>query len=282
MTYSIVAANTVTREVGGAGTSCLEGSDVYVIYAASPGHGVVHAQAYYSLRGRDEAARLLGEGHAPQAILSALTALGFDRNAAIRQYGIVDVAGNAAGFTGSGTGAFAADAQGHTGPYAYSIQGNILTSAHVLEQAAQGFASEGCDLPERLMRALEAGALHGEGDSRCTERGLPSDSAFLQVELPDLPLGSYVSLRVEASGNQSPLPLLRAQLDAWRGAHPCPVVATDAPSTTTTRSMAEDGGCRCRTSSAAEPGYGWLLLGCGFVVAWRRRAARQLRPAPLA
>ncbi len=40
MTYSIVGADTTAREVGGAGTSCLTGDDVYVIYGGVPGHGV--------------------------------------------------------------------------------------------------------------------------------------------------------------------------------------------------------------------------------------------------
>lgn len=277
MTYSIVAASTSTRQVGGAGTSCLGGGDVYVIYAASPGHGVVHAQATYSERARDEAARLLEGGMAPDAILSAITKPEFDGNAAVRQYGIVDVSGNVAGFTGSRTIAFAADGHGHVDEFAYSVQGNILTSARVLEQAAQGFADAGCDLPERLMNALEAGAHNGEGDSRCTERGIPADSAFLQVESPDLPRGSFLSLRVETSGDQSPLPQLRSKLTAWRASHPCPTTEAPAPV-----AGADAGGCGCRTLPSDSPSS-WLLLGCGLVVLWRRRrAARQLRPAHLA
>ena len=73
MTYSIVGADTQRREVGGAGTSCLTGDDVYVIYRGVPGHGAVHAQAYYSLKSRDLAAELLGEGQAPADVLDAVT-----------------------------------------------------------------------------------------------------------------------------------------------------------------------------------------------------------------
>lgn len=282
MTYSIVASNTRTREVGGAGASCLDGADVYVVYAASPGHGVVHAQAHYSLRAKAEAARLLGEGYLPADILRALTASSFDGNAQIRQYGIVDVQGNAAGFTGRGTTAYAADAQGRAGDFAYSVQGNILTSARVLDQAAAAFAGSGCDLPARLMAALEAGAGSGEGDSRCIERGLPSDSAFLQVERADLPSGSYLSLRVETSGELSPLPLLRAKLDAWRVSHPCPTVEPEVVEGTENGAGTQDSGCDCTISAGDAPGG--LLFGCCLVVAWRsrRRAARQGRPAHLA
>src|SRR5688572_11688032 len=224
MTYSIVGVNTVTREVGGAGTSCLGGGDVYIIYGGVPGRGVVHAQAQYSMAGRNRARMLLADGELPADIISEITQDSFDSQASVRQYGIVDVSGNRAGFTGDDTRPFADDRQGQSGSYVYSVQGNILTSAAVLDQAAAAFEGGGCDLPERLMAALEAGADNGEGDSRCTPDGIPSDSAYLQVEAPDGQPGDYLTLRVETSGNDSPMPELREQLDAWRADHPCPVM----------------------------------------------------------
>ncbi len=273
MTYSIVGADTTTREVGGAGTSCLTGDDVFVIYRGVPEHGVVHAQAYYSLDARDRAAELLGLGDAPADIVAIITDAAFDRNAAIRQYGVVDVHGNAAGFTGTGTMPYASDHHGKLGHFTYSVQGNILTSAKVLEHAASAFETGGCDLAERLMSALEAGARGGEGDSRCTAQGIPSDSAFLQVESPGAAEGAYLSLHVESSGDENPLPRLRAQLDAWRVLHPCPV--------TTTAKAASQGepGCSCGSAGAqpTDPS-GWLLGGLLIVAGWRQRATRQLRP----
>lgn len=272
MTYSIVGADTQSREVGGAGTSCLTGDDVYVIYRGAPGHGVVHAQAYYSLKARDLAAELLGSGATPTDVLDALTLPSFDPNAGIRQYGVVDVSGKSAGFTGSGTMPYAADRQGQTSHFAYSVQGNILTSAKVLEQAAAAFEQGGCDLAERLMLALEAGARGGEGDSRCTGQGIPSDSAFLQVESPGLAEGNYLSLHVESSGAENPLPLLRAKLEAWRVQHPCPVEAhASQPS-------ANEPSCGCSFESRQTAGAAWLVGGLLVVAWWRHRATRQLRP----
>jgi uncharacterized Ntn-hydrolase superfamily protein len=271
MTYSIVAADTSRREVGGAGTSCLEGQDVYVIYDAVPDHGVVHAQAYYNVAGRRRAVELLAQGAAPSDILASITDVGFDSSAAIRQYGVVDVLGRSAGFTGSGTTPHASDRQGRADVFAYSVQGNILTSDRVLSQAASAFEAPGCDLAERLMNALEAGALGGEGDSRCTPSGLPSDSAFLQVESPQLPRGQYLSLRVPASGSASPLPLLRQELDAWRLQHPC-------PTTPAAERVAADEGCGCAVTTSAGSVEGWLFGGL-VIVAWlRQRAPRLLRP----
>lgn len=220
-TYSIVAADGAAGQVGGSGTSCV-GSflDVFVIYGGAPGHGAVHAQARVNTAGRDEAVRLLELDTPPADIIAAITASTFDRSAAQRQYGIADLAGGAAGFTGSSTLPWSGDLQGTDGPFTYSIQGNILTSGAVLDQAEEGFLAGGCDLADRLMLALEAGAENGEGDSRCTPDGIPSDGAFLHVDLEDGTV--LVHLEANDTSPDSPLEELRGLYDAWRLENPCP------------------------------------------------------------
>lgn len=280
MTYSIVGADTRTREVGGAGTSCLSGDDVYVIYGGVPGRGVVHAQAYYSVDGRARGKHMLSAGQAPSFIIAALVDPAFDAEPGIRQYGVVDVAGQSAAYTGAGTTAYAADRQGSAEHFAYSVQGNILTSSRVLEQAARAFEAGGCDLAERLMSALEAGADNGEGDSRCTSRGIPSDSAFLQVERPDGMPGDYLALRVPSSGSHSPLPELRQKLTEWRVQHPCPAPAvTSRPGELDVEAREAEPGCSCELAEARWDADGSALL-CGLlIVAWRRkRATRNFHP----
>lgn len=111
------------------------------------------------------------------------------------------------------------DRQGELGALTYSVQGNILTSAAVLDQAIAALPA-GCDLPDRLMRALEAGAANGEGDNRCTPGGIPADSAFLQVDRDGEPAGSYLVLDVTDTAPDDPIARLRAQYDAWRASHP--------------------------------------------------------------
>jgi MYXO-CTERM domain-containing protein len=277
VTYSIVAVDTATGELGGAGTSCLGGGDVFVIYRGVPDRGVVLAQAHYDERARDRAARLLSDGHSAADVLGAITQPSFDADVPIRQYGLVDMGGGAVGFTGTGTMPFAADHQGHVASFRYSVQGNILTSSAVLEQAGAAFEASGCDLPERLLRGLLAGADHGEGDSRCTVHGLPSDSAFLQVERPGGNEGDYLALHVESSGETNPLPLLAQKLAAWRAAHPCP----RATEPTTPREAAAESGCGCRVHPLGA-GSAWLAsLLLGLLVLRRRRTTRQLRPGLL-
>ena len=302
-TYSIVGADRVTREVGGTGTSCLRGSDVYIIYGAAPGLGVIHAQAQANLNGRDRGVELLAQGTAPADVISAITAASFDPNARVRQYGVADATGRTAGFTGPGDGVFAGDRQGSVGTFAYSVQGNILTSEAVLTQAAAGFEASGCDLAERLMRGLEAGAENGEGDSRCTPNGIPSDSSFIQVERPGTPRGSYLELHVRASGSESPIPGLREQFDTWRTAHPCPTPPTGenggngggagvggapggiAGSASPANESDDEGGCGCRAGERSGSAsavitlalLGLVRLGRGVAGGKKRAATRDQR-----
>jgi uncharacterized Ntn-hydrolase superfamily protein len=196
-------------------------------------------------------------GADPTAIITAITSPGFDSSAQVRQYGIVDLDGRAAGFSGSQTQAFSDDRQAQVGTFTYSVQGNILTSGNVLDQAAAAF--DGCDLADRLIRALEAGAHNGEGDTRCTVDGIPSDSAFLHVDREGEPAGTFLRLDVTASAPQSPLVALRSQYDAWRLTHACPA---PPPS--------DDGGC------AVAPDASWPLVVILSVCA-RRAASRSLR-----
>ena len=82
--------------------------------------------------------------------------------------------------------AYADDVQGREGDIVYSVQGNILTGAAVLEQAAGVFGPHRAAIsPTRLMRALAAGADNEQGDIRCTPDGIPSDGAFIRVDLAD-------------------------------------------------------------------------------------------------
>jgi len=164
--------------------------------------------------------RLLGLDTAPDDIIAAITSASFDPDASRRQYGVVDLAGRSAGYTGSANGVFAGDVQGEVETFVYSIQGNILTGEAVLDQAEAAFTAGGCDLADRLMLALEAGGEGGQGDSRCTPTGIPSDGAFIHVDLEDGM--ELVHLEVVDTRPENPLELLRGLYDEWRASNPCP------------------------------------------------------------
>ena len=228
MTYSIVAVDTQTQQVGGAGTSCVGMLSVRIIYGSVPGKGAVHAQAQLGGPGKNEAVMQVGMDIAPADIITSITALGFDGNAQRRQYGIVDLASRSAGFTGTQNGAVASDRQAQVGSYTFSVQGNLLTSNAVIDQATTSFQTMGCDLADRLMLSLEAGARNGQGDARCTPQGIPSDSAFIQVDRAGEAGGSYLRLEVINTSPNNPLVMLRTQYDAWRTQNPCPAPSDGA------------------------------------------------------
>ena len=172
-------------------------------------HGGVNAQAAANSNGRDRAVTLLNMDVAPADIITMITASSFDASAATRQYGVVDLMGRAAGFTGASAMTYKEDRQGTIGATVYSVQGNILTSKAVIDQAEAAFRTTGCDLADKLMLALEAGAMNGEGDSRCTPRGLPSDAASIEVDPTGATASSFLKLAVAGTGSTSAVVRLR-------------------------------------------------------------------------
>src|SRR5437762_1296043 len=73
-TYSIAGANTSTRQIGGAATSCIPlTSSVYILYGPVPGHGVVHAQATFNGTAKSRAMSLLSQNVSPTTIISQIT-----------------------------------------------------------------------------------------------------------------------------------------------------------------------------------------------------------------
>jgi MYXO-CTERM domain-containing protein len=263
-TYSIAAVDRDSGQVGGTGASCVGGMAVRIIYGPAPGKGVVHAQAWVNTAARDEAVRLLEQNAAPADVIAAITAPAFDGQAGLRQYGVVDLAGRAAGFTGADTLAHAEDRQGQHGAFAYSAQGNILTSPAVLDQAVAAFEGDGCDLADRLMRALEAGADGGEGDSRCTP-DIPVDAAFLEVAAAD---GTALVRLEVGEGGVDPLPEMRRQYDAWRQIHPCPAPPDAGPGD---GDGDDSGGCGCRGSAGPASGAALVLVLLAAARLTRRR-----------
>ena len=84
-----------------------------------------------------------------------------------RQYGIVDTRGRAVTFTGGNCGEYADGLTGESGALVYSIQGNVITGAPVLDQAEAALLNTPGGIPEKLMAAMEAAHDMG-GDGRCS------------------------------------------------------------------------------------------------------------------
>ena len=99
-TFSIAAVDTVTREIGSAGASCIE--DVIWISSPFPNHGIVHTQASSDERQRNYARLLMSRDFSPQELIDTLVAYDVPGPASYFQYGVVDPVGGgrSAAYTG--------------------------------------------------------------------------------------------------------------------------------------------------------------------------------------
>lgn len=211
-TWSIVAVDARTREVGIAAATCYPGS--HTIAGVVPGRGVVSAQGLTSLPARDRAVELLLEGAPATVILESITSPAVDDDwffkRWLRQYGVASLA-EPQSFAQAYTGPLALPRRGDRQGPGVSVQGNVLRSG-VLEHAFSGFTSTRtqCGLAGSLLVGLEAGAAAG-GDRRCSKEQTAL-SAFLIVARPDDPVGSPF-LRLVApdqeKGGDNPVALLR-------------------------------------------------------------------------
>lgn len=203
-TFSIVAYDKTTGQVGGAGCSCVPGisggivflSDLITDGTNNPDNivGAIHSQAAYNASTQTIARNRMLAGDTPQEIIDATVAA--DGGSASRQYGVVGVdSPGAAGFTGSSNSSYANDIQYDDANFTISIQGNILdTSANggqddILEDMQEAFLNAEGTLADRLMAALQ-GAKRVGGDNRCystnnnDNRGSSGTTAFVQVLSP--------------------------------------------------------------------------------------------------
>src|SRR4030095_797224 len=172
-TFSIVAVDPATGEVGSAGASCL-GAQIgaplgcILISDVHPGVGVIHTQAYYILGNQNYAKALMDSGYSPQQIIDSVVANDIQNNPTIRQYGVVDFTGAAAY-----TGVNCDDYKNHIVGPNYSIQGNILLGQQILDSMQSRFLNTPGTLACKLMAALQGAKVPG-ADTRCLDEGISS------------------------------------------------------------------------------------------------------------
>lgn len=157
-TFSIVACDLDRAEWGVAVESKFLAVGSIVPWA-EPEVGAVATQAYANPCYGPEGLALLRQGLTAEEVVKRLTEADDGRDE--RQLGVVDAAGGAATFTGSGCNAWAGGRSGA----GYAAQGNILVSAETVDALAEAFEAATGSLAERLLEALAAGQAAG-GDSR--------------------------------------------------------------------------------------------------------------------
>lgn len=221
-TFSIVAVDPVTRQVGSAGASCLDASaiagGVSIIGKLYPNRGAINTQSYWNSLNQNNAGNLLSGGFSPQEVIDWLSVNDAQgaANAALRQYGIVDFdpQGNprAAAFTGANC----FDYKNHIIGPNYAIQGNILLGQEVLDSMEARFLNTEGELAVKLMAALQGAKMPG-ADTRCADEGISSLSAYIRVANPtDAQNNFYLNLVVpETPLLQDPIDLLQTLFNNW-------------------------------------------------------------------
>ena len=183
-TFSIVAIDSLTGEIGSAGASCVGSSVTYphgaaILSDVIPGVGAIHTQAAWTPLNQQNAHNWMMMGLAPQQIIDSLVAHDANGTPSTRQYGITDYHGGhprSAAYTGLNCSNYKND----TAYLNYSIQGNILLGQHILDSMQHRFLNTPGTLADRLMGALQGAKVIG-ADTRCAVRNTSSQSAFLRV-----------------------------------------------------------------------------------------------------
>jgi len=196
-TFSIVAVDPVTGEVGGAGASCINNIDT--ISAIVPGRGAINAQSALSSSNREAARERMIAGDSPQQILDYMFSNDSSNNPQSRQWVIVDLDSNntprSASFTGSGANNQKRDITGD----GYATAGNILLNASLIDAMESAFNNASGRLEDKLMAALQEGNYAG-ADSRCQNEGVSSLSAFVKVAKPgDSDNNLYMDLVIDST-----------------------------------------------------------------------------------
>ena len=159
MTWSIIARDPLTSQIGIAVATRFFAVGARVPHIA-PGIGGIATQAlvnpYYGIDG----VKLLREGRSPREVVDTLIATDSGREA--RQLHVMDIKGRIAAHTG----AECVDWCGHIQGNGFSLAGNMLAGAAVLDDTAKAYAANiSLPFPQRLIVAMKAGEAAG-GDKR--------------------------------------------------------------------------------------------------------------------
>jgi uncharacterized Ntn-hydrolase superfamily protein len=202
MTFSIVARDEATGEMGVAVATCMFAVGSIAPWARA-GVGAVATQSIADPAYGPRCLDLMAAGaSAPEALVGVRAG---DAGALLRQVGVVDTAGRVSSFTG----ALCIDHAGHHEGSGYAVQANMMASDRVWPAMADAYEAGSGRLPERLLAALRAGQRAG-GDAR----GQMS-AALLIVDRepqPDPWAGVTIDIRVDRAA--APLEELARLLDA--------------------------------------------------------------------
>ncbi len=195
MTFSIAAYDADEQAWGVAVASKFPAVGAMVPWARA-GAGAVATQSYANTSFGPRGLEMMASGLSAQETLSRLLADDPEREK--RQVGLVDARGGTAAFTGRECHPWAGDLSGKF----FTVQGNILVGAQVLEAMTEAFTGTQGNLPTRLYAALLAGDRAG-GDRRGRQ------SAAIYVVKPHGGYGGFTDRWIDYRVDDHPNPVPR-------------------------------------------------------------------------
>jgi uncharacterized Ntn-hydrolase superfamily protein len=201
MTYSIVARDPETGQLGGAVQSHWFAAGDLVIWA-EPAVGAVATQSLVEVSHGPEGLRLMREGRSASEAMAERVA--GDEGQAVRQIGMVDALGRVAVHTGSRCIAEAGDRTGD----AYTCQANMMMNDTVWDAMAEAYEKSRGDLVHRLLDALDAAEAEG-GDVRGKQA---AGIYVVNAEPSDKPWEDVI-VNIRVDDHPEPLPELRRMVD---------------------------------------------------------------------
>ena len=247
-TWSIIAVDTRSGIVVIASATCVSAEGLRtrgglksIQAVIVPGVGVAAAQAGVDGTRANQTLifQQLQAGADPDEIIRMLSE---DENFQRRQFGIVDLQGRSAGFSGTRNGFASLAVQSdvrEAGIY-FAVQGNILESDDVVLDAVAAFLEEDGTVLDRVMAGMEAADRAG-GDARCSCRTEPvpeteadcrhrtAHVAYVAAAKAEDPIGQghsdgdyslFIDVddeNIETHESANPVETLRMRYDAWKG-----------------------------------------------------------------
>lgn len=250
-TWSVVGVDATTGDVGVAVASCVP-THGDAIAALVPGKGAAATQAGFDIKNRNKVFEALKQGLTAEEVIAQVTDPKWDSQTDRRQYGVVTMRDGFVRTAGFTTPTRQGTKPGDNGVAQFagvladpsrgvSAQGNTLAGAEVVQWPLDSFRWDDPagfnTLADRLMRAIEAGAIAG-GDVRCNQgnvRQTTAMGALLVARSTDPPYATenigmtdagtdkapWLNLSVKGErGGENPLLELRRQFDKWRRTQP--------------------------------------------------------------
>ncbi len=214
-TFSIVAVDTITGEIGSAGASCVGGGvGAFILSDVIEGVGAIHTQASYLSQNQQTARNRMLLGDSPQQVLDWVTTHDAQNNPTVRQYGVVDLRrrGESAAYTGINC----LDYKNHATAPGYSVQGNILLGHVIIDTMRNTFLRSPGPLADRLMATLEGAKIIG-ADTRCASRNTSSQSSFIKVvRIGDGSVPYLQKVVGNTASGVDPISVLHTQFNQWK------------------------------------------------------------------